>query len=151
MLYKHILIASGGAAHSRKAEERAVALAKTFESKLTLVSVARVSLSPTIIGGGLDAGIPITHAESPDDQIARQKDVLEDACQRCEKHGLRPETILKTGNAGEEVIRLAKEIECDLIVLGSRQLSILATITQGSVSDYVMRRAECDVLIARSG
>ncbi len=148
MSYQHILIASGGAKHSRKAEKRAVDLAKACGSKLTLVSVVRASIPVSNYGIGLDMGTNM-YSDLLYDQKKDQEDILKKASKRCTQHGFTPETLLLSGTAGEQIVEAAKAQGCDLIVVGSRQLSLMGTLAQGSVSDYVMRHAPCDVLIAR--
>ncbi len=148
MCYQHILIASGGAEHSRKAEKRAVDLAKLCKANLTLVSVARASIPVSSYGVGLDVGMPVMPSNSFEEQKAKQEYILKESVKRLKQHGYNPETLLLSGNAGEQIVEAAKDKACDLIVVGSRQLSLIGTITQGSVSDYVMRHAPCDVLIA---
>ena len=80
-------------------------------------------------------------------QKQQQAQVLAEARLRCEQRGVKPATLLRRGNAGKEIVEVAKELGCDLIVVGSRKLSMIGAIARGSVSDYVMRHAEVDVLI----
>lgn len=146
-MYHHVLLASGGAAHSRQAEQRAVDLAKAFEAKPSLLSVVRNESLPVMMGAGLDAGGTVDYAEMLEGQQQQQAQVLAEACLRCEQHGVKPATLIRRGNAGKEIVEVAKELGCDLIVVGSRKLSMMSAIARGSVSDYVMRHAEVDVLI----
>ena len=145
-MYKYILIASGGAEHSREAERRAVDLAKTFEAKLSLLSVVRMESFP-VVGSGLEIGGAINYGEILEDQQKHQAEVLADACARCEERGLKPDPLLRGGNTGKQIVAIAKERGCDLIVVGSRKLSMASALALGSASDYVMRHAEVDVLI----
>jgi universal stress protein A len=57
---------------------------------------------------------------------------------------------VEAGNVKSEIIRIAREIKSDLIVLGSRErhgLSILVNFTE----DTVLHAAPCDVLAVRVG
>ena len=147
MVYKHILIASGGAEHSRRAERRAVDMATAHGAKLSLLSVVRLETFP-VTSYGLEMGTTINYTELLEEQQKHQAEVLADACIRCEQRGLKPDPLLRGGNAGKQIIATAKELGCDLIVVGSRKLSMVSALALGSVSDYVMRHAEADVLIA---
>ncbi len=147
MVYKSILIASGGAAHSRAAEARAVELANAFSAKLSLVSVARYNLPVSTVGVGLDMGMPISTENFLDDIKEKQQTVLNEALERCEKLGLRPDPYLLIGNAAEIILEKANELNADLIIVGSRKMSLFDTVVRGSVSDYIMRHAAMDVLI----
>jgi universal stress protein A len=57
---------------------------------------------------------------------------------------------VETGNVKAEIVRIARELNSDLIVLGSRErhgLSILVNFTE----DTVLHAAPCDVLAVRVG
>jgi nucleotide-binding universal stress UspA family protein len=53
------------------------------------------------------------------------------------------------GDPAEEIIRLAHIYSCDLIVIGSRGLTGLKRILQGSVSSQVVADAPCSVLVVK--
>jgi nucleotide-binding universal stress UspA family protein len=54
-----------------------------------------------------------------------------------------------TGDPAEEIIRLANIYQADLIVIGSRGLTGLTRILQGSVSSQVVAEAACSVLVVK--
>jgi nucleotide-binding universal stress UspA family protein len=53
-----------------------------------------------------------------------------------------------TGDAAEQLVETANELEADLIVVGRRSRSPLRALL-GSVSARVVRHAACDVLVVR--
>ena len=57
--------------------------------------------------------------------------------------------VVQEGNAAQEILRAAKEIGTDLVVIGARGLSGIREFLLGSVSARVLRYAPCSVLIAR--
>jgi len=59
------------------------------------------------------------------------------------------ELEIVTGDPAEEIIRLAHIYTCDLIVLGSRGLTGVNRILQGSVSSQVVAEAPCSVLVVK--
>jgi len=63
--------------------------------------------------------------------------------------GLQLESKTTTGHPSAEIVHQAKVTRCDLIVMGSRGLSLLQELTVGSVSDRVVRSAPCAVTIVR--
>lgn len=146
MSYKHILIASGGAEHSRRAEKRAVDLAKTFEAELSLLSVVRIDALP-MAGAGFEVTGAINYAEIIESRQQLQAEILAEASERCERRGVKPASLLRGGDAGKQIVATAKELDCGLIIVGSRKLSMVSAIALGSVSDYVVRHAEADVLV----
>lgn len=54
-----------------------------------------------------------------------------------------------TGEPGPQVCHHAKDWKADLIVLGRRGHSGLAEVFLGSVSNYVVHRAHCSVLVVQ--
>ena len=59
------------------------------------------------------------------------------------------ETWLRRGRAGEEILRVAAELECDLIVMGTHGRSGVGRLLLGNVAEFVMPRADCAVLVAK--
>ncbi len=62
------------------------------------------------------------------------------------------ESVLEivTGDPAEEIIRLANIYNADLIVIGSRGLTGMKRIIQGSVSSQVVENAHCSVLVVKT-
>jgi nucleotide-binding universal stress UspA family protein len=57
---------------------------------------------------------------------------------------------LEEGDAARQILRVAQEIGCDLIVLGTRGRTGLGRLLMGSVAEQVLRRASCPVLTVRA-
>lgn len=60
------------------------------------------------------------------------------------------EPLLAHGVAAEAIVQVAKEKQCDLIVLGSHGRKGMARFFYGNVADSVTRSAPCPVLALRS-
>jgi nucleotide-binding universal stress UspA family protein len=58
---------------------------------------------------------------------------------------------LANGEPAEEIIRLANIHQADLIVIGSRGLTGMTRIVQGSVSSQVVEEANCSVWVVKPG
>ncbi|MDZ7959499.1 MAG: universal stress protein [Aulosira sp. DedQUE10] len=56
---------------------------------------------------------------------------------------------LVTGDPADEIIRLANIYKADLIIIGSRGLTGMTRIVQGSVSSQVVEEASCSVLVVK--
>jgi nucleotide-binding universal stress UspA family protein len=61
----------------------------------------------------------------------------------------RPEAIVRIGRPHEEIVRLAHEVEADLVVLGVHGRTALARPFVGSTTNQVVRHADCPVLTVR--
>ncbi len=53
---------------------------------------------------------------------------------------------LLSGDAGQEILRVATEQNVDLIVMATHGLTGLARTLMGSVAEYVLRRSTCPVM-----
>jgi nucleotide-binding universal stress UspA family protein len=62
---------------------------------------------------------------------------------------VKSEIELVTGDPAEEIIRLANIYKADLIVIGSRGLTGMNRIVQGSVSSQVVEEAHCSVFVVK--
>jgi nucleotide-binding universal stress UspA family protein len=62
---------------------------------------------------------------------------------------VKSELELVTGDPAEEIIRLANIYKADLIVIGTRGLTGMKRIVQGSVSSQVVEEAPCSVLVVK--
>ncbi|WP_016950762.1 universal stress protein [Anabaena sp. PCC 7108] len=60
------------------------------------------------------------------------------------------EIELVNGDPAVEIVRLANIHKADLVVIGSRGLTGMKRIVQGSVSTQVMEEANCSVLVVKT-
>jgi nucleotide-binding universal stress UspA family protein len=89
---------------------------------------------------------------------AENDPVLAPAVAEAKKQGVTYRCVNGTGKAGEEICRLADEMNVDLLILGSpdrrpsiaRSLPDLDRLLGGSLSDYVRVYANCPVLLTRT-
>ncbi len=118
---RKIVVGYDDSAAARRALDRAADLAG-YASTLTVVSVGRNGRS---------------HAS--DDALANAREHL------LGRHV--PATYLHpVGEAADTLVETAEELEADLLVVGRRNHS-LRRLVLGSVSEAVIRRAPCDVLV----
>ncbi|MGC8584435.1 MAG: universal stress protein [Thermoproteus sp.] len=133
---KTIVVAYDGSEHSKKALLYAISLARQTKAKLYLVYVVDTSLAELY-------SIPQAY-----DKIKKKgEELLAEARGSCA--GLDAECKLLEGDPAEEIIKFAKDVRADLIVIGSRGLSRLKRILLGSVSARVATEAATSVLIVR--
>jgi nucleotide-binding universal stress UspA family protein len=63
--------------------------------------------------------------------------------------GIDLERRLADGDPAAEILRVAEEAPCDLIVVGTHGRTGLGRLLTGSVAEQVLRRAACPVLTVR--
>jgi universal stress protein A len=138
--YQRILTAVDLNDQSAAVVAKAAELAAQWHAALTLLHVVEfVPIEPMS-----DALVPVMQI---DDQIIRRAQEQIHALARTV--GLNEQCCrIATGNVKTEVLRLARDSQADLILLGSRErhgLSILVNL----VEDTVLHGAPCDVLAVR--
>jgi nucleotide-binding universal stress UspA family protein len=127
---------------SLEALDYAVWLAKKFRAAIHLVHIYPPDEASSIPGAG---HLLFESAEA----IERINDELMGIHQ---KHvpTFRPENChIRGGRPYEEIVRVAREIDADLIVLSTRGHSGLKHLLLGSTAERVVRNAPCPVLVAR--
>jgi universal stress protein A len=139
-MYKHILVPTDFSQHSQRAAERALALAKIFDARLSVVHVVDY-LPPTYISAQ-------SEHTSAADIIGRATAYL---AEWASKVGLdAAEQLVTNGPAGKEIIATAKSREVDLIAIGTSGEGGMKRLL-GSTTRSVMHDAPCDVLSIHCG
>ncbi len=134
---KNIVLGYDESESAQRALERAAQLAKAFDSKLTVTSVA-----PIMTNIGRSAG-PV----DPTDPPAAHVEELKHAQAYLEGEGVEADYVPGLGHPAETIVQAAKERGADLIVLGTHEPSLIGRLFGQSVSDSVAHRVHCDVLI----
>jgi nucleotide-binding universal stress UspA family protein len=155
-LFEKILVPLDGSEHSVKALQMAIQIAKKFGGKLTLFHVYSITVPPIVVREPTTltpSGAPVvTPAEvSKMFEAARDvgKRILDEGERNAVSEGVKVESMLREGNSVQEIVRLAKEGNFDLIVMGVRGVSKLRELLLGSVSEGVMKHAPCPVLVVK--
>jgi nucleotide-binding universal stress UspA family protein len=136
-MIKSILVGYDESEPARRALERAASLAKAFEAKLIVTSVAPV----TVPASGRSIGT------DPTDTASEHRAELHEAHVYLESQGLTADYIEAVGHEAESILEAARERSADLIVIGTREVGKLQRLLGQSVSDAVAHGARCDVLI----
>ncbi len=146
--YKKILVPYDGSEHAKKALAQAAAIAADGEGAiLCIASVCNmVSAMSNFDQVSIAEGCLTT--KLTEDLEAQCKADLEEAKAMVPKE-LPVETLYEVGSPGPVLLNLAKDHDCDLIVMGSRGLGPLKGIFMGSVSSYLVSRSKCPVLIVK--
>jgi nucleotide-binding universal stress UspA family protein len=56
---------------------------------------------------------------------------------------------VSSGSTPEQIVKVAKESEAELIILGSRGMTELKSLLLGGVANKVVHHAKCPVLLVR--
>jgi nucleotide-binding universal stress UspA family protein len=141
-----ILLATDGSEEARLAALRAVDIAENTDSELHMVHVGVI---PTFLESypgtlGYDGKL-YEQIEEESRELLRKLSWQVEAA-----GGAVAGAHLRMGMVALEIVALAKELEVDLIVMGCRGHRGIRRAIEGSISDAVIRRAPCPVLVVRS-
>lgn len=134
-----ILHATDFSPHSEPAFQLAQGLARDYQARLILLHVAA---PPSIVYG---AGVVPSEPDVVEAEQKRQLRKMADSCQ-----GLAVTSLLQQGDPAREILRVAEQTKCDLIVLGTHGRSGIQRLLLGSVAEEVLRKAPCLVLTVKT-
>lgn len=138
---KQILIATDGSPSAQEAVDVGLELAKEQGADVTFVHVTPVEE----IRGGRGGAHALTHQE----EIDESETALKDAAAAADAAGVSYELERFSGETVETIVALADSKNADLIVLGSRGRSAIASAVLGSISLGVLKHASRPVLIVK--
>ena len=142
-MFTKILAAVDGSEISARAVEKAADLAKQNNAELHLIYVIETGfISP----GPGDSVRDLVHQRFE----AEGKETLEKLTAKAAEAGITAEPHLEVGHAGNTIIETAKNLACDLIVVGSLGKSKLDRLLLGSVSSHVVNYAKTNILVIRN-
>lgn len=143
-IYNHILVATDSSEEAREVGARALEIAQRHHAKVSLVHVVEeVNLSAGYELMPLLPELPdealLGEARAQLDRLAEQLQIPD--CARW---------VVSAVSTQEGILRIAREREVDLIVVGCHGRHGLALLL-GSTANALLHRAPCDVLALRIG
>lgn len=141
--YKHILVAVDGSKEAEWAFKNSVAIAKRNDATLNLANV---------IDTRSFAAVEAYDRSIADKAQAFAEELLAGYKKEAEAAGVTNVNVIVDYGSPKSVIAkdLAQKVEADLIICGATGLSTVERFLIGSVSEYIVRAAKCDVLVVRT-
>jgi nucleotide-binding universal stress UspA family protein len=137
--WERILVATDGSEYSRKAVDKALDLVQYSRGTLTVVSVLEIS--------------PHIYAVAPEiaeEKIKQPQKYVEVVKELAASRGIQAEGFVREAECANEVINdVAREQNIDLIVVGSHGRTGLKRLLMGSVTESVIARSPCPVLVVK--
>jgi nucleotide-binding universal stress UspA family protein len=137
-----ILHPTNFSADANHALQLATDLARTYQARLVILHVADTLGPEKLTYGEAESGL------DPDRYRRQLADELRELVPA--PAGVAVEYLLAEDEAAEEIVRVARERGCDLIVMGTHGRTGLDRVLMGSVAEQVIRTAPCPVLVTRS-
>lgn len=141
---KKILVPTDFSEHARRAEETAVALARGLAAELILL---HVSVEASLYNEGMRGLVDPRKVYEAQREWAET--TLAARAADIRGTGVSAHGIVRSGVAVDEILKLAGEERCDLIVIGTHGRGGLSRFFLGSVADRIVRLAPCPVMTVR--
>ena len=146
-----VILGTDGSSFARAAEEvlagwpifRQAAIEATSVAHLGLPWTSSLALSADVPSGG-------EYGEMGSQVIADHQRLADEAARRLSQASLRASARVVEGDAAAELVRIARDDQADLIVVGTHGRTGLDRLITGSVARNVMHHAPCSVLIVRT-
>ena len=139
-MFSRILHANDGSEHAFHALTMALAIAKQNNSELHMVSVEEIDYMPEFIE---------EVREETGTAARRFHGVLQRARAMAEESLVKLHTHVVAGHPVSDIVKLASDLNADLLVIGARGHSALYERMVGSRADRIMQLARCPVLIMK--
>ena len=141
--YSKILVPVDGSNEARLAFEKAIEVAKRNRAQVLIAHIidTRVLQTPTGFEGNFN------------EEIQRQtENLFQEYRQYAKEHDFNDiDFVLEYGSPKVYISKnIPKDYQIDLIMMGATGLNAVERLFIGSVSEYVIRNASCDVLVVRT-
>lgn len=143
-MFSSIVVGTDGSETADRALTRALEIARLTGARLHVVSA--YAPSSARVSGRAPASEAAEWSVGPDFKVEA---ILDRASDRARGDGVEVESHSPKGEPADAILALAKDVDAELIVLGSRGMQGARRIL-GSVPNKVSHRATCDVLIVQT-
>lgn len=148
--YQRILVGVDGSRPSKRAAEKAIAVAQRNHAELVITAV--MSGGRYVGLGTTEVGFGYVDQQVMDEARQEFSDIVENYRQKAEAAGVKNVTTsVYYGHAKVDLARtLPQEFDIDLIMLGATGSNVVERMMMGSTASYVVTNAVCDVLVVRT-
>ncbi|GGI12649.1 universal stress protein [Gottfriedia solisilvae] len=142
-MYERFLVPVDGSEHSKHALKSAKRLAQNMgiNARITLLHIIP-SNNINTVAFGVDIDIEQL-------QVEEVRRILDESAQVLSGSSIQYDSEYHIGDPAEMICKKAKEGDYDIIVMGSRGLSLFSELLLGSVSHKVVQHANCAVMIVK--
>lgn len=140
-----ILVPVDGSKSSNKSVEVAKEIGKKFEAELLIMTV----VSETSIFEQYPTNFPYT-LEVNKANTERAEYVLKEVEESLKGYPYKVELFHTVGSPAEEIVNVAEDRGCSLIIVGNRGLGAFSRTLLGSVSNKVINASKISVLVVKS-
>ena len=141
--FRTVLLATDLSPTSAGATAQALELCRALGARLLVVNVIDSRQRLGLHSGAATVAVRIDQLRA--ERERRLMAIVEDARRR----GTEASFLVWTGSAGQSIVSAAEAEGADLVVVGTRALDRAGRFLLGSVSDYVVNKSTCPVVVAK--
>jgi nucleotide-binding universal stress UspA family protein len=141
-MFSKLLVPVDGSENSFRALEEAIFLSKKLDAQITALHV--MGKTPTVYIH------PQKELEELLENYRKESEGILEKCQEIGKNNrIELNTAISEGDEASKIIQYAEKGQFDMIVMGHRGSGKFKEMVLGSVSEKVLHRTKCSVLIVR--
>ena len=138
-MINNILIPVDGSAGSDRAVVQAISIATLCSSRLNFLYVSNIN----------QLAINACLSDAILEAVRKAGEVILDRAVNMVPSEIEYKIYSETGSPAVTILEFEKQINADLIVMGSRGLGLVKGVLLGSVSQYIVEQATCPVLVVK--
>ena len=138
-LFSKILVAIDGSESAKKAFTTSIYLASVSNCRIDVIHVVSCEF-----GGDSAASLELV-----EDLKIKANSMLEEYKKDALEKGIEPKFMLEIGDPATMITEIVNSKDYDLVVLGTRGMSVFKELFLGSVSIKIMHHAKCPVMVVR--
>ena len=141
-MFSELLVAVDGSTIGKRALEIALEEARLWKARVHVVYVVETGLFSSL---PMDSTWEIMYS-----MLEKEgQETIAAAQSMASEKGVKLETHIRQGHAGNEIVKASRELGADLIIVGSHGKSEVDRLLLGSVSSFVVGNSSVAVLVVR--
>ena len=146
-----ILFTTDGSDYARKAEETFSLIPFHDDIEITVLHIITPAFYdvPDKFVTKVDASLWEDFKKYSSVELEKSEKIIAQTTESLSKRFSNINTLTKTGDPSDEILQTAKELNVDIIVIGSKGMGGFKGVV-GSISRYILSVAECSVMIGKT-
>lgn len=144
---RRVVVAVDESPHAVDVLRMAVQLPLPEEAELLVCHVVRPFNAYPVMGSEYVPDLEKMIEEVTAERCAHAEALVARLTERLERWGRHPSAVVRTGDPAGEILALAEERQADLIIVGSRGVSLIEGLLVGSVADRLLNASRVSLLL----
>lgn len=142
-MFKRILFPADSSDNTKRAFVYVVDTAIKYDSEVFILHTYEVVEEIVNILGDFD---PALH-KVEEKLIEQSMSIVNPFKEELQRNGIKTESLFVRGDVEYEIVKISKDQNIDLIIMGSRDKISITSFLIGRISNYVIHHAKCPTLV----